>query len=70
MVTDNEILEAYMLGWTTAYGQVAKKVYNNPILTKAFELGYWDYVFGDDISTLDLQGDEQILKRIKDETRK
>lgn len=69
-MTDIELIETYMLGWQYAGEPTWEKLkeredFNSDIEYKAWYIGYYDYIAGDDVSSVDMQSEEQILKRIK-----
>jgi len=61
---DNILLETYICGFKDElYGR--KKMWNpNPLLLRAYNLGREDAIVGDDVSSLDKQTNEEIIKRI------
>ena len=65
---DDLILKSYMLGWTDCFGGDKSNEMlfkNNSILEIAWNCGWDDYIAGDDVSSVDLQTNKQILKNIK-----
>lgn len=64
-MTDEELLEHYMKGFREELEGKPKPVKEYNFLYRAYMLGRWDALLGDDISSVDLQTDEQILDKIK-----
>lgn len=71
---DNKLLEIYRFGWDSAtlFDKPREEkelneyvVKNNPLHYKAYIIGFYDFIVGDDVSSVDLQTNDQILKRIK-----
>lgn len=64
-IQDKELLETYMWGFNDElYGRV--RVCNpNPLLLRAYNLGRDDAIIGDDVTSSDLQTNQQILNRIR-----
>lgn len=65
-----KILSAYKSGWkdsgdcrTAPY--IAPKMYEDNLLQLAYETGWNDYIIGDDISSIDLQTNKQIVDKIR-----
>ena len=61
---DKKLLEWYMMGWKDEMFNFHRH-YIESTYKKAYQMGRADYVVGDDISTIDLQTEEEILNRIK-----
>lgn len=61
---DKIILETYMWGFNDELDGKTKMWNPNPLLLRAYNLGRVDAIAGDDISSVDLQTNEEILKRI------
>lgn len=68
------ILASYALGWDDCYfdDDSNKRLFKkDSILKKAYEIGWADYIMGDDITSVDSQTDKQIIKKIlKNENNK
>ena len=63
---DNEIIKLYLEGWhDEADGIKPKDWFKNDLSKKAYMVGRADYLIGDDVSSSDLQTEEEIVKRIK-----
>lgn len=61
---DKELLETYMWGFNDELDG-RKRMWNpNPQLLRAYNLGREDAIIGDDVSSSDLQTNDDILKRI------
>lgn len=61
---DKIILETYMWGFNDELDGKTKMWNPTPLLLRAYNLGRVDAIAGDDISSVDLQTNEEILKRI------
>lgn len=59
--TDKELMEWYWRGWKDK----SELDYDSTIFEKAYHLGRLDFKAGDDLSIVDKQTEEEILKRIK-----
>lgn len=66
MIDDILLLKFYVLGWNESSENKQPKKINTPILQKAYNLGYYNYIAGDDVKSIDLQTDEEIVKKIKE----
>lgn len=65
--TDEELLESYMWGFDDELGGVFRVWEPSKQMLRVYELGRTDAIIGDDIPSHDLQTNEQILKRIRNE---
>lgn len=69
-IKDNELLAYYHLGWgdsSNSYKTKAiHKAFDEPIFQKAYNIGWSDFICGDDVTSVDNQSDKQVLKRIKE----
>ena len=66
--TDEILLQTYMLGWTECYSGDYTSILafkDSVLLKRAYEIGWHDYIMGDDVSSINSQTDEEILKHIK-----
>ena len=63
---DNKLIRIYMLGFKDELYGEDPRIYHTAIQNAAYQLGRIDGLVGDDVSAIDLQTDEQILKRIID----
>ena len=61
---DKIILETYMWGFNDELDDRTRIWNPTPLLLRAYNLGKLDAIVGDDISSVDLQTNEEILKRI------
>ena len=64
IITDEQILKAYIQGWRDSSDNVTNLEEYNGILQTAYRKGWVDYIAGDDVSSVDEQTDEEILKNI------
>jgi hypothetical protein len=55
-IADQELMAAYNMGWQCEL---------KPELQKAFNIGRMDYIAGDDVSSVDLQTEEEILSKLR-----
>lgn len=65
---DEIILEAYNLGWQNCFYDDRTHYLNfkdGSILRTAFDIGWSDYIAGDDVSSVDCQTNEEILETVK-----
>ena len=65
MLEDNELLEYYMWGFQDELWGHESIIFNDKLTTKAYQLGRDHAIIGDDISSIDLLSNEEILARIK-----
>jgi hypothetical protein len=74
VVTDKELLEIYYNGWDNElntksksmhFDNKKKAIYLDKLKQRAYDLGRVDAFAGDEVSSIDLQSDEEILKSIK-----
>lgn len=64
--SDEELLKIYMIGWNQCYGGLNfKALFEVPLQKRAYQLGWDDYIIGDDVSSNDAQTEEEILNKIK-----
>lgn len=63
-VSDALLLDTYYEGFK-ACAKNERLRYTNLLMNKAFDLGWDDYLIGDDVPSHDYQPEEEILKRIK-----
>jgi hypothetical protein len=64
-ITDDELIETYILGFNDELSGRLRSPYNNPMLIRIYNMGRRDTVIGDGIISFDGQKKEEILKRIK-----
>jgi hypothetical protein len=53
------------MGWNDCADGNTEKHFKQPILQRAYNIGWCDFIAGDDISSVDLQTHSEILKHIK-----
>ena len=63
---DSKLIRIYMLGFKDELYSEPQRSYHTTLETSAYQLGRIDGLIGDDVSTVDLQTNEQILKKIID----
>lgn len=62
-----EIIKLYFEGWYEEADNIKPRNWFKDDLSKrAYMMGRLDYVIGDDVSSNNLQTEEEIVKRIKD----
>lgn len=64
-ITDDLLLQTYMWGFNDELDGRTRLVNTEPILLKAYSIGRDDAIIGDEISSSDLQTNQQIISRIK-----
>lgn len=62
---DKKILKTYKLGFIDELYGKTRFLNFNPILLRAYNLGRLDAIIGDDVSSCDLQTNEEILNKIR-----
>ncbi len=62
---DEILLETYMWGFNDELDGRTRMWNPNPLLLRAYNLGRDDAIIGDDVTSSDLQTNEQILNRIR-----
>lgn len=63
--TDEQLLETYWKGWKDCSDNIDNKTNYKGIEKDAYELGWINYIVGDDVTSVDSWTDEQILAHIK-----
>ncbi len=63
--SDQALLYHYTLGFNDCLDDNVEKIITDPILLRAYGLGWSDGIIGDDVMSSDYQTEEEILKRIK-----
>jgi hypothetical protein len=58
------LLMYYKMGWNDCADGNTEKHFKQPILQRAYNIGWCDFIAGDDISSVDLQTHSEILKHI------
>ena len=62
---DGILLETYMMGFNDELANKEELWNPNPLLLRAYHMGRVDAIVGDDVSSSDLQTNEEILKQIR-----
>lgn len=62
---DNEILDYYMWGFTDELEGIQASPFNDPLVTKAYQLGRDHAIIGDDVRSVDYLSNAEILAMIK-----
>lgn len=69
MKKNNELIIAYKMGWndcsTSSALKPEGKVFKDKGLEMAYQIGWSHYIIGDDVSSVDLKTEDEILKEIK-----
>lgn len=65
MITDELIIKTYWKGWKDTLCGINNRPLMDSILSVAYDLGCRDAWAGDDLESVDLQSQEQILNKIK-----
>lgn len=65
MISDKELLKCYLKGFDDELDGKTSMEFNSEIENFAYAIGASDAIVGDDVSSVDLQSDEEILGRIK-----
>jgi hypothetical protein len=70
-MTDKDILKIYMEGFNDELlDKLDSRKINSNLDGKAYVMGSFDALHGDDVRSVDYQSDEEILKRIKNGVKK
>jgi hypothetical protein len=67
---DELLLQSYKMGWDECfYGDKSNGLIleEGSLLRRAYFLGWSDYIIGDDVSSVDAQTDDEIIKHIKND---
>lgn len=64
-MTDSELLKIYMRGFTDELKGDISNVPKNNLALRAYIIGSADALIGDELSSIDLQTNQEILKRIR-----
>lgn len=67
--SDEKLLEAYKWGFDDELNGAFREWEFTPLLLRAYEYGKIDAKIGDDVSSCDMQTEEEILKQIKQKIR-
>ena len=65
-ITDSELLQIYMTGFNDELYRLKNKIFTSTLKQRAYTIGRMDAIAGDDVSSVDEQSDEDILKHIKE----
>lgn len=66
MTSDERLMTVYRLGWEQCYDGVNRAdEFEGPERT-AYICGWWDYIAGDDVTSVDLKTRDEILSEIKE----
>ena len=64
-MTDSELLKIYIQGFDDELKGDISNVPKNNLALRAYNMGSVDALIGDEISSVDLQTNQEILKRIR-----
>ena len=62
---DVKLLEYYKMGWNDCADNNKEKKFKDKLLQRAYTIGWLDFIVGDDVSSVDMQTEQDILKHIK-----
>ena len=65
MTTDKDLLDIYLLGFNDELSTLPEVDHHDELKNKAYNLGRLHAIVGDDVSSIDLQSNEYILRQIK-----
>lgn len=68
-MTDEDLLTIYMWGFNDELRGQNRVIPTNLLAIRAYEIGKTDALIGDDVPSVDLQTNEEILNRIKTRNR-
>lgn len=68
-IRDSELLSFYHQGFKDELNSVEKKKFFITLNQRAYDLGCVDAIVGDDVKSVDYQSDEEILKKIKNNSK-
>lgn len=63
--TNKDLMALYMLGFNDELDGVKRDMNLSGLLLSAYKVGRWDAITGDDISWVDLESDEEKLRKIR-----
>ena len=63
-MNDKQLLEIYMNGWMDCADQKQKNAPIDELSARAYNIGWYDFIYGDDNSSIDLQTNQEILEHI------
>lgn len=61
---DKKLLSYYKIGWNDCSNYNPRKIYNDQLIQRAYNLGYLDYLAGDICTNIDYQKETEILNKI------
>lgn len=59
------LLKYYKMGWNDCADNKQKQEFKNQLLQRAYNIGWCDFIAGDDVTSVDLQTDKEILEHIR-----
>ena len=62
---DEKLFEYYKMGWDDCADNNKQKEFEDKLLQRAYTIGWLDFIAGDDVSSVDMQTEQDILKHIK-----
>lgn len=66
METDEELMKIYWRGWHNELDSITPlEKLDTELKQRAYDLGKIDAIMGDDVSSIDMQSKEEILKSIR-----
>jgi hypothetical protein len=65
MVTDKELLKHYMKGFNDELRGTSSIESDNELENKAYRIGALDAIVGDDVSSVDLKTNEEVIRQIR-----
>jgi hypothetical protein len=65
MVTDKELLKQYMKGFNDELRGTSSIESDNELENKAYRIGALDAIVGDDLSSVDLKTNEEVIRQIR-----
>ena len=66
-MTDKELLEIYLVGFHEELWGITAHPYDDELKQHAYSIGSSHAILGDDISSIDLLSNEEIIKIIRNE---
>jgi len=64
-MTNERLIQVYMYGWNDCGDSVDNSSIYKGIELKAYNLGWTDFIVGDEVSSCDEKSEEEILREIK-----
>ena len=62
---DETLLEFYKMGWEDCADGNKERQFEEQQLQRAYNIGWCDFIVGDDVKRVDMQTEKEILKHIK-----